>query len=216
MRQGVAPTHDLIRLRAPLAVTADEPAPSWIAAALERTPWVVVRRGYIEDGRLPVVVRGVTRGQRFAAWVAVEEVAARLSPEDLTGSAHVPGRERQDAAPALAALVRVAPLLECRGRLWGPVGSVGFELATGVETVMASSDLDVIFRRAERMGQEEAVALLAALADAAAPARIDVLLETPHGGVGLAELAAGVRKLMVRTPDGARWMEDPWIVPAAA
>ncbi len=216
MRNGVAPTHDFIRLRAPVVLMADEPAPAWVEAALQRAPWVVVRRGYIEDGRLPVWVRDTTRRQRFPAWAAVDGIAARLSPEDLTDGARLPSRERQDAAPALAAFVRVAPLLECRGCLWGPVGSVGFELATGVERVMASSDLDVIVRRAARMEQQEAVALLAALADAAAPARIDVLLETLHGGVALAELAAGLKNLMVRTPDGARWMEDPWIVPAAA
>jgi len=212
----VAPTHDLSRLREPVTLTADEPAPVWVEAALERAPWVVVRRGYVEDGRLPVGVRGTTRGQRFPAWAPAADIVERVSPEDLTGCGPVRGWRRQDEAPALAALVRVTPVLDCRGVPWGPAGSVGFELATGVETATASSDLDVILRQAVRMLKNEAVALLGALADAAAPARINVLLETPRGGVALADLATGLSRIVVRTPDGVRWMEDPWMLPAAA
>ena len=83
-RSEPASTHDLIRLREPTALTADAPAPSWVEPALRRTPWVVVRRGPVRDGRMPVGVRGLTRSQRFAAFVAVAEIADRLSPEDLT------------------------------------------------------------------------------------------------------------------------------------
>jgi len=40
-----APTHDLIRLREPIALTVDAPVPSWVEPVLRRAPWVVVRRG---------------------------------------------------------------------------------------------------------------------------------------------------------------------------
>src|SRR6202022_4088375 len=78
-----APTHDLIRLREPTAVTADGPTPSWVKAALRRPPWVVVRRGRIQAGAIPVGVRGMTRSQRFAAWLAAAGVVERRSPEEL-------------------------------------------------------------------------------------------------------------------------------------
>jgi phosphoribosyl-dephospho-CoA transferase len=48
------------------------------------------------------------------------------------------------------------------------------------------------------------------LAEAAAPARIDVLLETPRGGVLLADLAPAPTRVVVRTPDGPRLVADPW------
>jgi hypothetical protein len=46
--------------------------------------------------------------------------------------------ERKDAIPALAALDRIVPLLVRRGYRWGPGGSVGFEIATGVAAATSS------------------------------------------------------------------------------
>ena len=209
-----APTHDLIRLREPIALIADAPVPPWVEPALRRAPWVVVRRGRVTDGMIPVGVRGLARPQRFAAFLAVAEIADRLAPEDLTDSLYAIERARRDAAPALAALARVAPILARRGHRWGPGGSVGFEIATGVLTATFWSDLDLILRQDRRLEPREAIELRAALTEATAPARIDVLLETPCGGVSLADLAAMPRQVLVRTPDGARLSADPWLAGA--
>ena len=209
-----ATTHDLIRLREPIALTVDASVPAWVEPALLRTPWVVVRRGHVRDGMIPVGVRGLARQQRFAAVLAVAEIADRLSPEELTESRYVIARRRKDEAPALAALARVAPILASRGHRWGPGGSVGFEIATGVATATSSSDLDLILRQDHRLGLDEAIDLRAVLAEAAAPARVDVLLETPRGGVSLADLAAMPARVLVRTPDGPRLSADPWMAGA--
>ncbi len=143
--------------------------------------------------------------------MSVADIAERLSPEDLVVSFSAIEQERRDAVPALAALARVAPVLARRGSRWGPGGSVGFEIATGVPTATSSSDLDLILRQERRIEPGEAGDLLAALAEAAAPARIDVMLETPCGGVSLADLAARPARLLVRTPDGPRLSVDPWM-----
>ena len=132
------PTHDLIRLREPIALTAEGPAPSWVEAALRQAPWVVVRRGYVRDGMIPVGVRGMARHERFAGLVALAEITDCLSPEDLTVGDRDIEQFRKDAIPALAALDRIAPLLVRRGYLWGPGGSVGFEIASGIATATAS------------------------------------------------------------------------------
>jgi phosphoribosyl-dephospho-CoA transferase len=205
-----AATHDLIRPLEPIALTADAPAPSWLGSALERAPWVVIRRGPVCDGMIPVGARGSARHQRFAAFLSLAKIARRLSPEDLVVSLRATEQERRDAVPALAALTRVAPVLARRGWRWGPGGSVGFEIATGVPTATSSSDLDLILRQERRIEPGEAGDLLAALTEAAAPARIDVLLETPRGGVALADLAAMRARVLVRTPDGPRLSVDPW------
>jgi len=99
---------------------------------------------------MPVGVRGMTRQQRFAAFLAVAEITDRLSPEDLAASPHVIERERKDAVPALAALARVVTVLACRGQRWGPGGSIGFEIATGAAAATPSSDLDLILRQDRR------------------------------------------------------------------
>ncbi len=209
-----APTHDLIRLREAIALTVDAPQPAWVEPALRRAPWVVVRRGRVRDGMIPVGVRGLTRQQRFAAVLTVAEIVDRLSPRELTDSRFVVEQERKDAAPALAALARVAPILASRGHRWGPGGSVGFEIGTGVATATSSSDLDLILWQDHRLGLDEAIELRAVLAEAAAPARVDVLLETPRGGVSLADLAAMPARLLVRTPDGPLLSADPWMTGA--
>jgi phosphoribosyl-dephospho-CoA transferase len=211
-----APAHDLIRLREPIALAVNAPVPSWVEPVLRRIPWVVVRRGHVRDGMMPVGVRGLTRSQRFAAFVAVAEIADRLSPEHLTVSGYVIEQKRKDAVPALAGLDRVAPLLMRRGYHWGPGGSVSFEIATGVATATALSDLDLVLRQDRRLEPNKATDLLAALAKAAAPARIDVMLETPIGGVSLADLAAMQAQVLVRTPCGPRLSVDPWMVDATA
>jgi phosphoribosyl-dephospho-CoA transferase len=72
----------------------------------------------------------------------------------------------------------------------------------------------LILRQDRRLEPNNAAELLATLAEAAAPARIDVILETPSGGVALADLAAMPAQVLVRTPDGARLSADPWIVGA--
>jgi phosphoribosyl-dephospho-CoA transferase len=216
MFSGIAPTHDLIRLMAPIDLAAEELAPDWVETVLRQIPWLVVRRGHVRDGMVPVGVRGATRSQRFAAFALVADIAEQLSPEDLIDSRRVLPQKRKDEVPALAALNRVASLLSHRGYQWGPGGSVGFEIATGAPIATASSDLDLILRQDRRLEPNEANDLLAALANAAAPARIDVMLETPRGGISLAELAAITGQLLVRTPDGARLTADPWTTEARA
>ena len=113
---------------------------------------------------------------------------------------------RAHCAPGLLANFRGYWLRRRRG------GSVGFELATGEATATPESDLDLILRQDRRLELREGITLLDALTAAAAPARIDVLLETPSGGVSLADLVARPARLLVRTPDGPRLSVDPWLV----
>jgi phosphoribosyl-dephospho-CoA transferase len=206
-----APTHDLLRLRDPTRLRAELPLPSWVTAALQTAPWVVVRRGHVREELIPVGVRGVGRAQRFAAFAKVADIAEQRSPESLAAWPSSLAQPRRDAIAALAALTRVAPVLARLDKRWGPGGSVGFELASGVPTATATSDLDLVIRQHHRLDPGDARELLAALVAAAAPARIDVLLETALGGVALAELAAGPARVLIRTPLGPRLRVDPWL-----
>lgn len=209
MRSNVfAPTHELIRPWDPIALCAD--APAWVEASLMRAPWVVVRRGYVRNGMVPVGVRGAARHERHAAWVALDEIAERLSPEELVNSKSLIEWSRRRESPAMQALVRVASILKHRGHRWGPGGSVGFEIATGVTTTTSSSDLDLILRADTPIQNGEVIDLHNVLTETADPVRIDVVVETPSGGVSLAELAAMPTKVLVRTAEGPRLSIDPW------
>jgi phosphoribosyl-dephospho-CoA transferase len=206
---GSGRTHDLIRLVEPIDLVAETPAPLWLGPALQRAPWVVIRRGPVHHGMIPVGVRGAARHQRLGAFLPAARISERLAPEDL--SLHTTGPKRREAVPAMAALARVAPVLARHGARWGPGGSVGFEIASGVATATPRSDLDLILRQDHRLEPMNAIELLAELAKAAAPARIDVMLETPSGGVSLADFAAMPPQLLVRTPLGPRLLLDPWM-----
>lgn len=199
--------HDLLRIaRAPVA----DDVPDWLPDAFARAPFAVVRRAPSAGGFVPVGLRGVTRAQRFGTWVAVEDIDAAISPEHLVASE--PPGERG----SLPAFIALAHLRDTRSALsgfaWGPTGSVGFELATRYPTVNESSDLDVLIRMPRRCNAATIDQLSETIAHAASLAgtRIDVQLDTPAGGVALAELATGKPRVLARADDGARLVADPW------
>jgi phosphoribosyl-dephospho-CoA transferase len=204
--------HDLLKIR---RLPARVGEPSWVREAVRLAPFVVVRRAPASCGRVAVGVRGATRAQRYGTWIEVADVEATLAPEDLAGAAARDPRRTLPAFALLAAL-RDAPILD--GRVWGPCGSAGFELATGVATVTASSDLDLLVRAPDPVGREAALALLRALSLAAqrAGVRVDVQLETPAGGLALAELVSDRPRVMARHAQGPRLVVDPWTMTAAA
>lgn len=210
MRPELA-THALLRIARPGALLGVGVFPAWAEAALARAPWVVVRRARSCDGLIPVGVRGATRAERLAAWLPPQAVLECLTPPQLAGRARW-----QSAAqvPALAALAAVAALMHRQLLDWGPCGSVGFELASGVATATADSDLDLMVGARTPLTRAAAAELHAALA--LLPVRADVLLEGPQGAVALGEYAAARRPLLLRTADGPRLVDDPWGGAAAA
>jgi phosphoribosyl-dephospho-CoA transferase len=205
--------HTLLRIE-DAALLGPGPMPRWVSAALRRAPWVVVRRA--RGGRLiPVGVRGASRTQRFAAWIKTDAVEECVRPAELAAQRRWALAPRGLQYPALAVLDAVDALMRERGLTWGPCGSVGFELASAVATVTAASDLDLTVATPKPLSLATALALGAALAKL--PVRVDVQLEGPHGAVALAEYAAGGRPLVLRTLEGPRLVDNPWVVaPAAA
>ena len=98
-------------------------------------------------------------------------------------------------------------LFSSLGLVWGPTGSVGFELATGVAVVGTDSDLDVVVRSPEPLPLGNAREMADHLNQL--PTCVDAQLDTPAGAVMLNEYARGERVLL-RTPDGPRLTWDPW------
>jgi phosphoribosyl-dephospho-CoA transferase len=173
-------------------------APVWAVHALRGVPWVVVRRGRAPTGKIAVGVRGSTRSDRYGTHVAVEDVCDLVVPEGLAYFAS-PVRD----LPAMRTLDAVQPLLDRSGLVWGPTGSVGFELATGQSTVTPDSDLDLLVRTC---GVADALPLLTRLHHefSSLGARVDCQIETSSGAVALAELVAELPEVMIRTAEGPR------------
>lgn len=190
--------HDLLRLSEARVLPLD--APPWASRALSVTPWVVVRRVAAPMGRIAVGVRGTSRTERYATSVGPDDVSEVVGPEDLAHTFPRAGRE----LVAMRTLHAVRPLLDDTGLRWGPTGSVGFELATGVPTATTESDLDLLVLLPD--GSPGAMTLLIALHRElrSLAARVDCQIETPCGAVALAELVGRQSDVMVRTAAGPR------------
>ncbi|MFD5144587.1 malonate decarboxylase holo-ACP synthase [Streptomyces sp. NPDC058401] len=205
--------HDLLRITDPARVLPIDPAADRTAlrAALERAPWVVVRRDVRDREFLPVGVRGATRSLRWAARVPRTAVAEVLTPANLLDRARPVPRDLP-VFHALAALP--GPARPAWVRAWGPGGSAAFELAAAVATATRSSDLDLVADVPAPVPPGEAARLLAVLARL--PVRIDLQFQTPYGGIAAAELARGEAQVLLRTDLGPFLVSDPWAPPPPA
>ena len=198
--------HDLLRLK-PGAILDDAEAPAWVAESLTLAPFVVVRRGDIRDGRIPVGVRGSTRAQRYPASLYASDVAAVVTPEALaaSGAWHTHSRRM---LPAFAALDRVAAAATSLNLIWGPGGSVGFELASSVPVVRDDSDLDVIVRPATQHSHADLERFANALDDCGV--RVDIVVEAAQGAVALHEWLHSPQRVLIKTASGPQLGAFHW------
>ncbi|MDO3410404.1 malonate decarboxylase holo-ACP synthase [Saccharibacillus sp. CPCC 101409] len=206
-----AQPHDLLRLRAGELPEAEAgaPLPGWARRALERAPWVVVRRGCAAPGGLAVGIRGEARRERLAARVRPEQTAGRVTPYELAERRVWRGLPRLGEIAALRALDAAADHWDRLGLVWGPAGGAGFELATGTPVCRPSSDLDVVVLLSGRIAPEEARRILDVPGRGAEDSRLDVQGLSPRGGFALAEYARG-GSVLLKTAQGPKLTADPW------
>lgn len=202
--------HALLRLTDLDALVWEARRPDWAAAALQLAPWAVVRRPAPRLGLWPVGVRGGLRSQRAAAWLPRRAVQECITPQMLAAKLAWRQPPRTAATPAVAVLDDVAAILAAHGHAgrWGPGGSVGFELASGVPSTTSDSDLDLMLCADRPLARRDAARLHADLSKL--PVRIDVLLETPHGAILLTEYATAEGVTLLRSAHGPRLVRDPW------
>ncbi|MFJ2493306.1 malonate decarboxylase holo-ACP synthase [Pseudomonas iridis] len=194
--------HDLLWGMTPAQLPVD--APQWAVESLRVGQPVVVRRATSADGFVAVGVRGVLREQRLAAFMAVDSIACRVSPEALC---HV---DSDRNVPALRALEQLRPMLDDCGWVWGVSGSAGFELASGFAAMHEGSDLDLILRTPHLLARNQARELVALFDQAAC--RVDMQLQTPFGAVALREWAGPSARVLLKNAHQACLVADPWNV----
>jgi phosphoribosyl-dephospho-CoA transferase len=208
--------HALLRVDNLDALRWEAVQPEWVGASLQRAPWVVVRRPTHRACQLPVGVRGALRRQRAAAWLSDSAVQESITPQQLAGQCAWRRHPGRHAHPAFQVLDEVAAVFAAHGHCgrWGPGGSVGFELASGLCSTTPDSDLDLVLQADWPIARSDAGSLHAALSQL--PVRIDVLLETPFGAVALSEYVGSSARVLLRCPDGPRLVRDPWVADQAA
>ncbi|MFC6083449.1 malonate decarboxylase holo-ACP synthase [Sphaerisporangium aureirubrum] len=196
--------HDLLRLAG--STVLGDGLPGWAHASLATCPWGVVRRAPHPSGFVPIDVRGPEPGQRLAALVPLDAVTHIVPPEHLTGR-----RPRFALLGLILAAVARELAAELEDALWGPIGGVGFELATGRPATHPGSDLDLLIRAPRRFPPADAARLVTAFA--ALPGHVDCQLETPCGGIALNEWARTGAPVLASTDHGPRLVDDPWTLP---
>jgi phosphoribosyl-dephospho-CoA transferase len=194
--------HDLLRL-APHARLIAEDVPSWVAPALVRARFVVVRRAEISANLIPIGIRGASRAERFPALLHRHDAAETITPESL---ARLPASLRP--LPALAALGEVAKAAARLDIVWGPAGSVGFELGSGAAVVTAQSDLDVVLRPQARHTRAQLAEFLRCVD--ALDVRVDATIESAQGSVALREWLASPDRVLIKTTAGPQLGTFAW------
>lgn len=179
-------------------------APDWAREVMMNGWPVVVRRAPSRGDLVAVGLRGRCREERWAGWLPPVDIARQVTPESL--------RQVEPARnlPAWQTLHQVRDTLDDLGLAWGITGAAGFELATGQAVLHRLSDLDLLVRTSQRFSRSAARQLLQRLAGAAC--RIDLQLQTPAGGVALAEWAGEGRRVMVKGNHAPQLLADPWAV----
>lgn len=195
--------HDLL-WGMPVAALPDD-APGWAVELIGLGHPVVVRRAQVAEGLVAVGIRGCSRDRRYATAMSLADITRRVQPEQLIDAQQSTGTEW----PALRALRQVRAVMDAMDLPWGVAGSVGFELATGVQVLHQDSDLDLILRTDTFFSREQAAELVEALDGAVC--RIDLQLQTPQGAVALREWAGTARQVLLKPDNGPRLVDNPWL-----
>jgi phosphoribosyl-dephospho-CoA transferase len=195
--------HDRMNVDSP-----EERSPLWVEHSLQEAPFVVVRRAKSFAGIIPVGVRGSLRNQRFAAFLAPVSIRRRITPEQLSATRGRLSKARTEEIPGLKVLAVIEEQLASFPLAYGPTGSIGFELASGLPTATSASDLDLLIRAPEHLPIQLAQELV--LIFSGHSCRVDAELETPRGAVSLTEYASGQRPLLLKQGAGPILVDDAW------
>ncbi len=184
MEQETLRVHDLVWISQDSELFPLE-QPAWVRDALRRMPVVVVRRAKAAPGLIPVGVRGDGREHRYGALLRVSDVRAYRTPESVATQRNWLGNATRIPSRLREALAAVSECSDREQFVWGPIGSVGYQLATESPVTTAESDLDVMIRCCLPPDRTQLRAFDQILRKRSA--RVDVVLEGPLGGVALNE-----------------------------
>jgi len=206
--------HDLLWTPNRAALTTVEPMPQWATTEWIALAPVVVRREHIDATSLvPVGLRGKLRHQRLRAYLdSTAGIPCCIRPEELARRHAWLEQPQRLQSPAISTLMRIAPYLDRTGLAWGPTGSVGFTLASGISTLHAGSDLDIVVRCGRPFTQGQVDTLHCALANSAC--KVDLQVDTGRGGFSFLEWTRKAGVVLLKTNFGPIITNTPWEEPA--
>jgi len=194
--------HYLIKIRDSSELTDSEQLPDWAAAALQRAPWVVVRRGHWIIDLIPVGIRGAIRSQRLASYLPRNCIVDVVSPEQLSKTKSWNSMDCTRLAHIREMLEQSSQLYDSLNIRWGPIGSLGFELTTGAPTLHATSDIDLIIYSQYPICRETMQQIYHF--NKRFDIKLDVIIETNIGAVSLSEYIHSRSSVLFKTHNGPK------------
>ena len=178
-------------------------APEWVAEVLAQSRVVIVRRAAAPPGWLSVGIRGPARHQRHSCFLRQDGVESFRSPELLVSPKVWKTFSLSSRGLSVWKALRLVSDGLAKGNIiWGPIGSVGYGLATGIDVVTETSDLDIIVR----FGAAPDLEILKEYRQTLRfdGLRVDVTLESSIGGVDLNEYLSHPDCSLIKTSGGPR------------
>ncbi|MFB4159260.1 malonate decarboxylase holo-ACP synthase [Geomicrobium sp. JSM 1781026] len=191
--------HDLLKINVIAFLKEHTSAPLWVQSSLQQVPFVVVRRAETTTA-IPIGIRGSNRSERFATTVNPSVVIKRITPYELQSYPC----QYLHLEKAKQTFIYVKKVLQEYS--WGPIGSVGFEIATRTNVMNEYSDFDIIIR-CKHMEVSKANDLLEQLNQALV--YVDPIVETNGGWFSLREFAKG-DGVLFKTSLGLELRQHPW------
>ncbi|WP_308556442.1 malonate decarboxylase holo-ACP synthase [uncultured Lactobacillus sp.] len=205
--------HDLLTFNNVKDFISDvNPLPDWAKDSLSKAKIVVVRRGKIINGKIPVGLRGYERNQRIGGYLAIDNIEKIYHVDYFIKheSWKKLAKERY-MMPEFQALIKIKPYL--KNYRWGISGSLAYEMATGVKMVKHTpehnSDLDIIAINFPKISVEKAKEILKQLNQFGTHA--DVQVVRGEAGFSLEEYANNRADTnLIKTATGPVLSKDPW------
>lgn len=201
--------HDLLKISSHHDIKSDTPLPEWAKESLSVSPFVVVRRAIAAEGQVAVGIRGENRSERFGAFLPIDFILERITPEQLSAEQSWKNDDRHKKVELFSTLDDIAEFMDDYSINWGPTGSVGFELVTGREVVTDKSDIDIVIRSPIKMPINIAKNINHYFVKG--NIKVDAQVETQLGAFSLIEYATEASPILMRTMTGPVLLKDPWI-----
>lgn len=198
--------HDIIQVKeVECLLSSIHEVPDWVNASLLTAPYVVVRRGPINDKFIPIGIRGKDRGQRLGHWIDKTQCARILKPYDLIEIA----KKKNNIPSELVSIIRQLDLLfKAENIKWGIGGSFGFSIASDISMYNDNSDLDILLYPQDYFDPSYAQQLLVSISHCSR-LRCDIQVQTSKGAFNLQDYATN-DKILLKTDLSSNLVDAPF------
>lgn len=131
--------HDIVRFSSVHQLNEQKLIPTWVAHSPAATSYGVVRRAPITKQLVPIGLRGNARHERYGTVIDKQYILEIFTPYSLLKQLEHFKNNR-----FYSLLNAIRHKFDPYNIKWGPTGSVGFELATGIQVTSITSDLDLL------------------------------------------------------------------------